>query len=254
MRFNVFLELFIVSVNSLSPKFSVNNLIKKTTLERQKIIYQHISNNQTVIPYKQARDMLLQHDRIDIYQNGDRSPCHFLKVPNNCYADINKDTHKFNIEHIFPQSKSGHNKNIKSDLYNIFVCDSYLNQQRSNYRFADLSFYNGKFRQLSFLDSSGNNIDPLICDIDTLCAVDSKQKIFIPSPLSRGIISRSIAYLSLRYNIKLEKVIVDKKLISIWNNKYPPRRTEHIRNFWINRFQGNRNLFIDYPELVNFFF
>ena len=224
-----------------------------TPVQLKNYLYHQLSDNQTNIGYKQARKLLLDYDQIDIYQSGDQSECFFSGLCLLPYSEHNKKTHKFNIEHIYPQSQSGKKKQVKSDLHNIFVCDSLINQHRSNYRFADYDD-NQKINNLIFLDSSGNIIIPSQHNIDDLCAKDTKNLIFIPPSLSRGIISRSIAYIWLRYDLNPEKVIVNTNLIKKWNSQFPPRKSEKIRNVWIHHVQGNRNIFIDHPELIDLIF
>lgn len=217
-------------------------------------LHEQLSINHTSIGYKQARKLLLDYDQIDIYQPGDHSECFFSGICHLPYSDHNKKTHKFNIEHVYPQSKSSKKKKVKSDLHNIFVCDALINQHRSNYRFADYDYYQDQTNKLVFLDSSGNEMVPFEENIENLCAKDTRKLIFIPPALSRGIISRSLAYNCLRYDLKPEKVIIDIDLIRKWNRQFPPRQTEKIRNFWIHHFQGNRNIFIDHPELIDLIF
>ena len=224
-----------------------NNLSSK---QFKSYLQQHLSNNHTYMSYKEVRKLLLDYDRLDIYQPNEHSDYSFLSYLPKSYTHVNQRTHKFNIEHIYPQSKSK-NKVTKSDMHNIFVCDSLLNQHRSNFRFGDYSDYNGNLKQLIFLDESGNEIDTPPKDLDLFCAKDTQKLVFIPTAISRGIISRSLAYMYLRYDLKLEKVITDKKLIQKWNQQFPPSSSEKIRNFWVHYFQGNRNIFIDHPELIS---
>lgn len=214
-------------------------------------LHEHLSSNHSTISYKEARKLLLDHDRIDIYQSSEHSEYSFLSYLPKSYTHINHYTHKFNIEHIYPQSKTHKKKGQKSDLHNIFVCDSLLNQHRSNYRFGDYDSYHNKLNQLTFLDSSGNEIECPQDNLDLVCAKDNQKLVFIPTAASRGIISRAIAYMCFRYNLKLEKAVIDKQLILKWNQQFPPRDSEKIRNFWVHYFQGNRNIFIDHPEILS---
>ena len=249
-----FLTQSLLLINCWSFSFSFRKLTGLSSLQLKNYVQEQLSNNHTSLGYKHARKLLLDYDRIDIYQPEEHSKCTFLKVPYRSYTKINKQSHKFNIEHIYPQSKSSRQRALKSDLHNIFVCDSLLNQHRSNYKFGDYDSYQDRLDQLIFLDSSGNEIKRPQSNLDSVCAKDNRRLVFIPTASSRGIISRSLAYICLRYNLRLDKVIIDNQLIAKWNQQFPPRQSEHIRNFWIHHFQGNRNIFIDQPDLISTIF
>lgn len=235
--------LFIPFSNAFNlEKLIISHLDLKLFKQSIKI---QISNNHKPLSYKKAKQLLLKYDQMRIYDNNDFS--------NN--LDIVKNNY-WNIEHLYPQSKGTKNIPLKSDLYHLFVCNSLLNSHRSNFKFTDTVNlnYNDK---IEFLDRRGNKIDinnNTINNKAVLCCKSNHQKLFIPTNYNKGLISRSIAYMTTRYDLSLDSIIDPPELILDWNKKYPPTTYEIMRSLWIFQHQGNINLFILYPELINYCF
>jgi len=141
------------------------------------------------------------------------------------------NSNKFNFEHVYP--KSFMNKQHYNDMHNIFKCDIYINNVRSNYKYIDktdreFKLYNHTFKQLY----TSNNY------------VNSKLNLFVPDDASKGLIARAIMYMSYKYNYDYKKIIDYDNLIE-WCFKYPPTKQEYIHNNLISHIQKNRNIFID---------
>jgi len=135
------------------------------------------------------------------------------------------------LEHIFP--KCYMNKKSFNDLHNIYKCNNLINNCRSNYKYTDFNSLNRTidlydFKQLYNTDNF----------------ISNKYKLFIPEELSRGIISRSIMYMSFEYNYKFNKIIDNYNLIN-WCLKYPPTKDELSHNHMVFMKQYKRNKFID---------
>jgi endonuclease I len=131
------------------------------------------------------------------------------------------------LEHIFP--KCYMNKKSFNDLHNIFKCNNLINNCRSNYKYTDerlLNIY--EFKQL----------------YDTDNFISNKNKLFIPEEASRGIIARSIMYMSFEYNYKFNKVI-DSDILIKWCLNYPPNSQELYHNHIVFLKQYKKNKFID---------
>lgn len=137
-------------------------------------------------------------------------------------------------EHIVPQSRIKFEKNANKDMHNIFLTDTYMNNQRSNYKYIDEKNYKNDLIELP-----NNNFK------------NNKDNIFIPCHTSRGIISRTICYMKLIYpDLNLNNVI-DIETLKEWNELYPPNDIEYDRNKKIKLIQGNENIFIKYPKIIN---
>ncbi len=136
---------------------------------------------------------------------------------------------KFNpkptLEHIFP--KCYMNKISYNDMHNIFRCNGEINNMRSNYKYTD----DWDLRNFTKIHNTGNYIS-------------TKDKLFIPEEDSRGIIARTIMYMSYEYKYKYSKVI-DTDVLIDWCMSYPPSKMEIHHNNDAFRKQYKRNKFID---------
>ena len=69
--------------------------------------------------------------------------------------NIDKKNTDFTIEHVVPQSRYKKDKNLKSDMHNLFYYPSKMNTHRSNYKYiSDLKFY----EKSVLIDDNGNRI------------------------------------------------------------------------------------------------
>lgn len=143
-----------------------------------------------------------------------------------------------NCEHTWPQSKFSKNfpsELQKTDLHHLFPTDMRANSTRNNFPFADVV---GKVTHSNCTDSKiGNAIDA------------TNVRSFEPPIEHKGNVARAIYYFSTRYKIKVDPI--QAKYLKLWNEEDPVDQFERDRNEKISELQGNRNPFIDYPELVN---
>lgn len=138
---------------------------------------------------------------------------------------------KITLEHIFP--KCYMYKRHYNDLHNIFKCDSYINNMRSNYKY--INHYNESFNRL----------------YDTDNYVNTKLKLFCPEDNSKGIIARAIMHMCYEYKYDYKKIIDYNNLIN-WCLKYPPTKEEKYHNNLIFQKQKTRNMFIDLYDKKKF--
>ncbi len=69
-----------------------------------------------------------------------------------------------------------------------------------------------------------------------------------PQAKSRGNLARAYMYMSFQYRIRLPDDLEDE--LRTWHLEDPPDAGEEKRNSLIELVQGNRNPFIDHPEIV----
>ena len=69
-----------------------------------------------------------------------------------------------------------------------------------------------------------------------------------PTAGARGNLARAYLYMSFRYRIPIQEKLEDK--LRLWHFEDPPDKAENGRNALIELIQGNRNPFIDHPEIV----
>ncbi|ARA96597.1 MULTISPECIES: endonuclease I family protein [Geobacillus] len=143
---------------------------------------------------------------------------------------------KFNAEHVVPQSWFGAREPMKGDLHHLFVCQPECNTLRSNFPYADFPFYNP--------EDPGEQIQ-------NRCGV-AHNGYFEPE-YGKGTAARAMLYFLLRYPKAIEKSFrrkIDIPLLVRWHEQFPPTVYEYHRNSAIFFIQGNRNPFIDFPELA----
>ena len=140
----------------------------------------------------------------------------------------------FNTEHVVPQSWFDGDEPMRGDLHHLFACEPGCNSMRSNLPYHDFESYDPEFT------ASG---------IRTGCGMVETGK-FEPE-YGKGIVSRAVFYFALRYKdvIKMDAKM-DLQLLLSWHNEHPVTLYEKHRNAAIQELQGNRNPFIDFPELA----
>ena len=168
----------------------------------------------------------------------DNMPIIYSKI--NVY-NINLKKTIYSLEHIYPISHMSYDAKI--DMHNLFKTTKYLNNARSNYKFADYKEFILYPNNTWFtINNDIMNNKNWIC-LENNNYVNHKKKLFIPSNESKGIIARAILYTTFKYKFKLERVINLDTLIS-WYLKYPPTDKEKYHNNYVKKIQYTDNKFI----------
>ncbi len=130
-----------------------------------------------------------------------------------------------NIEHSWPQSKGA--KGIaKSDMHHLFPTDPVANSTRGSLPFGIVDN--------PIWEEGGSE-----CDGD----------VFEPRPKYRGNIARALFYFSVRYKYRIDGD--EEQVLRQWNKDDPVDANERARNDRVEQIQGNRNPFVDHPELAD---
>lgn len=203
-------------------------------------IFEEVNKNYKPLTYQKARTIMKKEfNMIDIY--GD-------------------NLEEKNVEHIFPQSlfkNDTNNKIIKSDLHNLYLCNSKLNSHRQNFKYVDPSEFiddnNNYF--LNLKGEKENTFDGIYKNNGYLMVLNKKKKLFIPTEYSRGKISRSLAYFSIKYNyVSTLSQIINFKTLLMWNIKDPVDNEEYLKNILCYKHQNNLNPFILNSDLMEYCF
>lgn len=144
---------------------------------------------------------------------------------------------KYTLEHIFP--KAYMNKKSFNDIHNIYICNNMINNMRSNYKFTDFNYHNKTIQ------------DDFKRILNTNNYISNKHKLFIPENESKGIIARSIMYISHEYKYKYNKII-DTNVLIEWCLNNPPSKEEIYHNHVASIKQFKRNKFIDLYHKKNY--
>lgn len=147
------------------------------------------------------------------------------------------DNRVINVEHTWPQSRfTGRypQEAQKSDLHHLYPTDSQLNGIRGNHPFAEV------------VKDSIN----LKCGQSRFGTSDSvRGPTFEPPDVHKGHVARALFYFALRYDMKIEPG--QEANLRAWHKQFPVDAEELLRNDEIYKVQGNRNPFIDHPELID---
>lgn len=149
------------------------------------------------------------------------------------------NANNINTEHSWPQSKfsgSFPRDLQKSDLHHLFPTNSRANSTRSSYNFSNVEPGEGELE-----DCEGSSLGFSI--------YGSSRRYFSPPTSYRGDIARAIFYFSVRYQMPIPSI--EEMALKEWNKEDPVSEDEISRNKKIYEIQGNRNPFIDYPELAD---
>lgn len=155
-------------------------------------------------------------------------------------ANFGGDDGTWNREHVWPKSLGGFdNSGAGADLHHVRPSDAAINNKRGNLKFGNVS--NGATAQGSTLVnrvSGGTYSNPYFEPLDNV----------------KGDVARICLYVYVRYGGELSKcsnitnVFQSVDVLLEWCALDPVDEWEMSRNDVVEGIQGNRNVFIDYPE------
>lgn len=142
-----------------------------------------------------------------------------------------------NTEHTWPQSRFTGRFSTdmqKSDLHHLYPTDSKMNSRRSSLHFGEVV----------------KEVEGLNCNTARLGhEVNNSQIVFEPPARHRGNVARSLFYFATRYQMKISPQ--EESALRKWNREDPVDEAEMLKNDQIQEAQGNRNPYIDFPQLVD---
>jgi endonuclease I/V8-like Glu-specific endopeptidase len=142
----------------------------------------------------------------------------------------------YNCEHVVCQSWFNKQEPMRGDLHHLFACESRCNSFRNNFPYAD--FPNYPLEGTEKIRSDCGN------------AEDGR---FEPEH-NKGVVARAVLYFLVRYPGAIKVYDADAiQLLKGWAETQPVSLHERHRNREIFLMQGNRNPFIDFPELAQRF-
>jgi deoxyribonuclease-1 len=206
------------------------------------------AKNQVQNEYREARWFLYT----DVYLQQDENGRYFIediycekRTFSNAGPDSMPRGSKTNIEHSWPQSKFSpeFSKPLqKGDLHHLFIANSSANHLRGHYNFGEIEEYfssRGKCKNagLGLLVNTPQDV------------IRSSNEHYQPPKKHRGKIARALFYFATRYHKKINDT--QEYFLRKWHKENPVSEIDRERNDRIMKLQGNRNPFIDYPNLVN---
>lgn len=145
------------------------------------------------------------------------------------------DGNVLNTEHTWPQSRFTNRfpKDIqKSDLHHLFPTDNEMNSHRGNLRFGEVE----------------EEVEDLKCSIAELGHGDTNEIVFEAPKKHKGNAARAIFYFATRYQMQISPS--EEADLRKWHLEDPVDADEARRNEAIQNLQGNRNPYVDFPELL----
>lgn len=162
------------------------------------------------------------------------------------YGGTETNPTPINCEHTIPQSFFGSEYPMMSDLHHLFPAYDDWNSTRSNYPFAEIP--DQETTKWMYLDQWQSTIPT--SHIDEYSEYASGR--FEPREDHKGNVARAVFYFYTMYPTQagpLEKV-GDLQTFLLWHTLDPVDSLERERNNKIELYQGNRNPYIDYPEIA----
>ncbi|HPE40425.1 MAG TPA: endonuclease [Bacteroidales bacterium] len=185
----------------------------------------------------------------DMYSDkpGQNPPYEFTYGSDQC-GNYGGEGDCYNREHSIPKSWFNDASPMVTDLIHVVPTDGYVNGKRSNYPFGEVASASWTSQNGSKLGSS---------------AVSGYSgTVFEPIDEYKGDFARIYFYMTVCYMNKNLGATSNSMFTSgnlkpwalsmliQWNNEDPVSEKEIARNNAVYQIQGNRNPFVDYPELV----
>ncbi|MBL7542409.1 MAG: endonuclease [Bdellovibrionaceae bacterium] len=207
-----------------------------------KICYQH-----TPLGYERARLFLMgyfylvqtagnQYAIKEAYCNKLYGPEEFRSKSQMPRPQFIPDNTVINVEHTWPQSRfTGQHPTDtqKSDLHHLYPTDSKLNAIRGNYPFGEVETDSSVLKCGQSRFGQSRTI---------------RGPVFEPPDVHKGHVARALFYFAVRYDLTIDAA--QEATLRSWHQQFPVDSEELLRNDEIHKAQGNRNPFIDHPELV----
>lgn len=205
------------------------------------------------------RDLRADKTGVDYRANGNvwdmYSNCEFGPKDYCGTIDVTEECNCYNREHIVPQSYWGNdtNKKMRTDLYNVIPADAVANETRSAWAYGEvtgsISWTNGvsKLGSGTYGNSTFEPADEYKGDIarvyfymltcyrnENFTVKGTGSKVFTFANGTAGLTTTA------------------QSMFLKWHRNDPVSEKEINRNNGIEKLQGNRNPFVDMPELVEY--
>ena len=151
-----------------------------------------------------------------------------------------------NCEHTVPQSFFGKSEPMRSDIHHLFPTYKNWNSVRSNYPFSEIDDNQTTrwMRNTTSVSSiPSTNIDEYS---------EQANQMFEPREDHKGNVDRAVFYFYTMYPTQAGNIsrVGDLNTLYQWHLNDPVDANERARNNSIEQFQGDRNPYVDYPDLV----
>ncbi len=209
-----------------------------------------------------SRDVYFENDGsiLDIYSENPTGtdPYSYTSTSDQC-GSYSGEGSCYNREHTFPRSWFGGSvEPMNSDVHHIFATDGYVNGKRSSYPYGEVA-------SATFTSQNGSKLGSAVTGLGY------SGTVFEPIDEFKGDLARAYFYMATRYedvishwetNTSYSNAVLNGSsgqvfeswflaLLISWHTNDPVNQKEINRNEAAYSHQGNRNPFVDHPELVN---
>lgn len=247
------------AVHAQAPANYYNNAYNKKGYTLRKALH-NIVKNHTSLSYSGLWDAFYTTDRRpdngkvwDIYSdNPNGNTSYYYTFGSDQCGNYSSEGDCYNREHSVPKSWFNDAAPMYTDLFHIYPTDGYVNGHRSNLPL-------GEVNNATWTSTNGSKLGN--------CSVSGySNTVFEPNDAYKGDLARTYFYFSVCYMDKnlgqeTQSMFTGGSLkpwalnmLIRWHNEDPVSQKEIDRNNAVYQIQGNRNPFIDYPELVGMIF
>ena len=209
-----------------------------------------------------SRDVYFENDGsiLDIYSENPTGtdPYSYTSTSDQC-GNYSGEGSCYNREHSFPRSWFGGSvEPMNSDVHHIFATDGYVNGRRSSYPYGDVG-------SATYTSQNGSKLG------SAASGLGYSGTVFEPIDEFKGDLARAYFYMATRYedvianwesNSTYSSAVLNGSsnqvfdtwfltMLLSWHANDPVSQKEINRNEAAYSHQGNRNPFVDHPELVN---
>jgi endonuclease I len=163
---------------------------------------------------------------------------------------------QMNTEHTIPQSWFDESSVPRSDLFHLYPTDADVNNARSNHPFDEIT--DTETETWYTVNTSTNTLieQTTIPTSNIEAYSEHKSTEFEPREDHKGNLARSAFYFYTMYSassypeIETINKLADIQTLYQWHLQDPVDAAEQLRNERIKSEQGNRNPYIDYPDMA----
>lgn len=209
-----------------------------------------------------SRDVYFENDGtiLDIYSENPNGtdPYSYTSTSDQC-GSYSGEGSCYNREHSFPRSWFGGSvEPMNSDVHHIFATDGYVNGRRSSYPYGEVG-------SATYTSQNGSKVG------SAASGLGYSGTVFEPIDEFKGDLARAYFYMATRYedvianwesNSSYSNAVLNGSssqvfeawflnMLLSWHANDPVSPKEINRNEAAYTYQGNRNPFVDHPELVN---
>ena len=172
--------------------------------------------------------------------------------PSDLAGNYKKEGDCYNREHTIPQSVFSKKEPMRSDVHHLFPTDGYVNNRRGNYPHAEVGSvsYSSNNNFTIVGESSTSGVTGTVCEPNDLYKGDIARTYFYFVTCYQDKLSSFGSFAAFSNNTYPSLSNWAIKLYLKWAKEDPVSEKEIKRNEAIYQIQGNRNPFIDYPELA----